>query len=150
MYKSIKLLIIILFFISCSNTNTNLNKTNKKIEKPTPQIVRSAIYPGCEKYDTKDYRKCFDKKIYEHIAKYFNAELVNTLDLPLGKKKINVFFEVDKKGKVNILSIKAPHKEIEKEIIYVFKKLPLMKAGTINNKASNMKFNVPIIIYVKE
>ncbi len=62
---------------------------------------------------------------------------------------MNISFEVDEKGNVNVLSVKVVHPELEKEIIRIFKKLPVMTAGTRNNRAVKMKYNLPVSIVVE-
>lgn len=116
----------------------------KKLSKPSRN--HTPIYPGCENKDTKDYPSCFKAKINRHIARYLD---VHSLDMPVGRKRINVLFEVDESGEVNVISVSTTHAELKKEILRVFKKLPKMHPAMENNQPIKTEYNFPIVVSVQ-
>lgn len=101
------------------------------------------IYPGCENCGVENYSSCFDNKVNQHIARYLD---VRSSDIPSGRKKINVLFEVDKTGKVNITSVNSPNQELKREVIKVLKKLPIMKPAMKDNQPVKTEYSFPVII----
>lgn len=118
---------------------------NKFKQTPNSSGYHTTIYPGCENNKIENYSSCFDNKINQHISKYLD---VRSLDIPSGRKRINVLFEVDKTGKVNVTSVNSPNQELKREVIKVFKKLPIMKPAMEDNQPIKTEYNFPIIINI--
>lgn len=108
-------------------------------------IETPPTFPGCEDGD----KKCFNKNLQRHVFKNFDSDLPNKLKLPSGKKRIIMFFKIDKKGKVKDIKVKAPHKELEKEAARIIRMLPVMKPGKQRGKEVAVKYTIPMRIDVE-
>ena len=103
------------------------------------------IFPGCEEVVRNKKMDCFQEKLNEHIVKnfYYPKEA--------RKKKIqgrvSVLFTINREGKVEIISTKAPEgcELLEAEAIRIISLLPKMEPGKIKGKAVSVKYVQPII-----
>lgn len=138
-----------LFLEKGQNFDKEYDVAVEKFKKLPILLDQFPIYPGCENTEIKHYKKCFLKKLNRLVARSFNADLATVLGLSPGSKRINVFFEIDKKGVVNIISVKAPHPRLKKESIRVAKKIPVVKPGIHRNKPVKVKYNLPIVLRVE-
>ncbi|SNR15101.1 hypothetical protein [Tenacibaculum jejuense] len=128
------------------------SKYEKALEKFKLIIVvpdQYAIYPGCENVGESKYQKCFQRKINKHVVRKFNAGIANEIGLPEGVKRLLVVFEINKLGKIDIISIKAPHPRLKKEVERIVKILPVMKPGEKRNKPIKLRYALPITFRVQ-
>lgn len=118
-------------------------------EVPFVMIEDAPIYPGCEKFTSKEDRKaCMSRMIQKHVNRKFDAGLANDLGLAEGKKRITVLFMIDEKGNVTGIQSHAPHPKLKKEAERVVRLLPKMEPGKQQNKAVKVKYTLPIIFRV--
>jgi protein TonB len=110
-------------------------------------IEEAPIFPGC-KGSKEMLRKCFEKKIQDHVNQHFDGGLTQKLGLESGKKRIAVQFVIDHQGKVTDIEVRAPHKGLEKETIRVIEKLPQMTPGKQNTEPVRVKYSLPITFKV--
>lgn len=126
-----------------------------KAEKPTVEtmsinnVQNTPIFKGCEGLSEEDNRKCFEKKIQQHVQRYFDSEIAQDLGLNSGKYKIYTQFVIDKSGVVSDVKIRAPHKRLEKETNKVVSKIPTFTPGKQNNKPVKVKYTLPITFKVE-
>ncbi len=86
------------------------------------------------------------KKIKENVFQhpiYPSCE-----NVPVKEYKI-VDIRVDEKGKINVLSVDAPHLIFEQEVRRVIEQLPLVKPGLLNGLPINVKYGLPITFEVR-
>ena len=107
-------------------------------------VNKRPIFPGCEERDTD----CLFKKIDEHFQSNFDKNLPNNLGLSSGRKKAYVSFNIDLNGYVSDIKVRAPHKEIEKEVTKVIGSLPKMSSGTYKDKPVKVRFTLPFVFFV--
>ena len=108
------------------------------------------VYPGCEKEKGKKAKKdCLNKSMQKHIQRKFNADLASDLGLPPGKQKIYIQFRITKKGSIEILGARAPHKRLEKEAKRVVNLLPKMTPGKQRGRPVNVTYMLPISFNVE-
>jgi len=118
-------------------------------EVPFAFIEDAPVYPGCDKYKSKEERKaCMSKKIQKHVNRRFDTSLAQELGLSEGKKRISIFFIIDENGNVTGIESRAPHPKLEKEAERVIKMLPKMKPGKQQNKSVKVKYALPIVLKV--
>jgi len=118
-------------------------------EVPFAFIEDAPIYPGCEKFKSKEKRKkCMSEKIDKLIQRKFDSDLVNELGLDEGRKRINVLFIIDENGNVTGIQSRAPHPKLQKEAERVIKLLPKMQPGKQRNQNVKVKYTLPIILRV--
>ncbi|WP_075341060.1 M56 family metallopeptidase [Tenacibaculum agarivorans] len=94
-------------------------------------------------------KEAFNKNIIEFVQKNFNADLVNSLGLTSGKKRIYVRFKIDKKGNIVDVETRAPHPKIEEEAIRMVKKISKLHPGEYQGKPVTVSYVLPITFEVK-
>lgn len=110
------------------------------------EVEQAPRYPGCKGPSELAFKKCFNEKIKNFVAKKFNPDT----DLNLsGKQRIHVQFEIDKNGHIVHIKAKAAHKRLAKEAVNTINKLPKMKPAKQNNRYVGVKYNLPISIYIE-
>lgn len=107
-------------------------------------IQNSPVFKGCEGLSEEKNRECFDKKMKRFVQKNFNSNLANELGLNSGSYRIRTQFIIDDKGEVVDIKVKGPHKNLEKEVNRIIKKLPKFKPGKQNNTNVKVRYYLPI------
>lgn len=107
-------------------------------------VNKTPIFPGCNERDLD----CFFKKLDNHFHSKFDKAMLNNLGLSKGKKKVYVAFNIDEKGNVADVKVRAPHKEIEKEVERILYELPQMTVGLKDNAPVKVKYVLPFVFYV--
>ena len=106
------------------------------------------IFPGC-KGNKRQLKECFSKRIQQHFANKFDADLPNRLGLSPGRKRVFIGFKINFEGIVTDIKVKAPHKEIKEEVISVMKKLPKMIPGKQAGKPVGVYYSIPFTMIVE-
>tara|TARA_B110000091_G_scaffold206208_1_gene242732 strand:+ start:1674 stop:3251 length:1578 start_codon:yes stop_codon:yes gene_type:complete len=109
------------------------------------KIDKAPTFPGCEEGN----KSCFSKMVQKHFSKKFNAKMIDNLGLEQGKAKIFIAFKIDKEGNVIEIKSRAPHKDIEKEVLKVMNLLPKMIPGEHNGEAATVNYSIPFTIFVE-
>ncbi|PQJ79333.1 M56 family metallopeptidase [Polaribacter porphyrae] len=109
------------------------------------KVDQAPTFPGCEEGD----KACFSKKVQQHFAKNFNADMVKNLGLSSGRKRVYIGFKIDKTGNIIDIQARAPHKDIKDEVISVMQSLPKVKPGKVNNEEIAVKFSIPFTLNVE-
>ncbi|WP_428743647.1 energy transducer TonB [Tenacibaculum sp.] len=112
-------------------------------------VQKSPVFKGCEGLSELENRKCFERKIQQHIQRNFNADLAQDVGLSSGKYRISTQFVIDKTGKITDIQIRAPHYKLEKEANRVVHKIPQFQPGKQNNKEVKVKYTLPITFKVE-
>ena len=119
------------------------------VEVPFSVIENVPEYPGCEKGNNTEKRKCMSAKIAKFVQRKFNTDLAGDLGLS-GRQRISVIFKIDKKGNVTGVRSRAPHPRLEKEAARVINMLPKMKPGRQRGKAVVVPYSLPITFQVQD
>ncbi len=129
--------------------NSNLLDIDEKVEtKKTVsffKIDKKPIFPGCESED----KDCFTKGVQNHFSANFNKDISNNLGLESGKKRIFISFKVATDGTVQDIKVRAPHPEIEQEVVRVISSLPKMEPGENKGKKVAVSFNIPFVLLIE-
>lgn len=121
---------------------------NSKV--PFILIEDAPVYKGCEGLSKEENKKCFIKSIQKFVVKRFDVDLAQDLGLQPGKYKIYAEFVIDKKGKVDqITIIRSPHPKLKKEVKSIIEKLPEFTPGMQRKVPVNVKFTLPVVFYVQ-
>ena len=126
-----------------------VDEVYEDVEVPFSVIENVPEYPGCEKGNNTEKRKCMSAKIAKFVQRKFNTDLAGDLGLS-GKQRISVIFKIDKKGNVIGVRSRAPHPRLEKEAAHVINLLPKMKPGRQRGKAVVVPYSLPITFQVQE
>lgn len=114
---------------------------------PFSIIEEVPIFPGCT--GTKqELTDCLNEKIKHSVIKNFNGDISKTLNLPKGRKKIFVFFRINKNGDIVDVNANAPHSALKEEAMRVAKLLPKMQPGKQRGRAVGMRYTLPIAFNV--
>jgi protein TonB len=137
--------------------------STEKVKTPEPnktfttfkRVEIPATYPGCSGNATQK-RACFSKKVKSHLARKFDASIIDGFDLKPGRKRIWINFDVDKFGRVVNITARgpgdmprSPKKKLENEAVKVIKKLPKMVAARQNGSSVEMNYSVPVSFVVQ-
>ena len=144
---------VIAHFLKDENENPKINVASIRDIKqakdstvvPFVFIEQIPTFPGCEKND----KKCFNTNMQKHFAVNFNAGLIKTLGLSKGRKRIITIFEIDEKGDIENIRVKAPAKALQEEAIRVTKLLPKMVPGMQEGKPVKVKYTLPIAVWAE-
>ena len=126
-----------------------IEEVEEDIEVPFAVIENVPIFPGCDKGNNAERRKCMSQKITKFVQRKFNTDLAGDLGLS-GRQRINVIFKIDKNGDVVGVRARAPHPRLEKEAARVINLLPKMKPGKQRGKAVIVPYSLPIIFQVQD
>ena len=143
------LLFTLALLVSFSSFGQAINDEVKSKEVPFAIIEYVPEYPGCEKGNNSEKRKCMSTKIREFVQLNFNTDLAGDLGL-YGRQRINVIFKIDKKGNVVGVRSRAPHPRLEQEAIRIINMLPKMKPGRQRGKAVIVPYSLPITFKVED
>lgn len=125
------------------------NKITFDGEVPYSVVDEVLTFPSCEALDSNEERKnCTSIKISEFVNKNFNTNLAKELGLT-GRHRMTVIFKIDEDGSISNIKARAPHLDLEKEIVRVIEALPKMKAGKQKGKVVVVPYGLPILFQVQ-
>ena len=127
----------------------DIEEVEEDIEVPFSVIENVPIFPGCDKGNNAERRKCMSQKITKFVQRKFNTDLAGDLGLS-GRQRISVIFKIDKLGDVVGVRARAPHPRLVKEAQRVINLLPKMKPGKQRGKAVIVPYSLPIIFQVQD
>ena len=152
---SVSYLLPIIFKVQSDSLSVSTNKTpilnlidGDNVEVSFSTVENVPIFPGCDKGDNAERRKCMSQKITKFVQKEFNVNIARNLGL-YGRQRISVIFKINKKGNVVRVRARAPHPNLKKEAIRVVNMIPKMKPGMQLGKAVIVPYSLPIIFQVQ-
>ena len=151
---SVSYLLPIIFKVQSDSLSVSTNKTpilnlidGDNVEVSFSTVENVPIFPGCDKGNNAERRKCMSQKITKFVQRKFNTDLAGDLGLS-GRQRISVIFKIDKTGDVVGVRARAPHPNLKKEAIRVVNMIPKMKPGMQLGKAVIVPYSLPIIFYL--
>jgi hypothetical protein len=143
----IPILLLMVIYNSCSShEDDQLVKEVTQVELIKEDYVsfkdvdKAPVFPDCLSNDTKD---CFSKSINSLVARNFNMELAEELDLK-GTLRIITMFKIDSNGSIQEVKARAPHPKLEEEIIRVINLIPYLKPAKFKGKPVTVAYSLPI------
>lgn len=127
----------------------SFNSFSQSEEVPFAIIENVPVFPGCERGNNENKRKCMSEKIAKFVQRKFNTDLAGDLGLT-GRQRISVIFKIDKIGNVTGVRARAPHPRLKEEAIRVISLLPKMEPGLQKGKPVIVPYSLPIIFEVQE
>jgi protein TonB len=98
------------------------------------------VWPGCEG-SAAEKKACFNKKLVEHMKANYKFPKDANGNMIRGKAVVS--FNIDEEGKVDILSVEGPKKELNAEAKRIILAIPPMKPGEMAGKPTAVKYKVP-------
>ena len=151
---SVSYLLPIIFKVQSDSLSVSTNQIpilnvidGDNIEVPFLSVENVPIFPGCDKGNNAERRKCMSQKIIKFVQKEFNVNIARNLGL-YGRQRISVIFKINKKGNVVGVRARAPHPNLKKEAIRVVNMFPKMKPGKHRGKEVIVPYSLPIIFYL--
>lgn len=124
-----------------------VEEIEEDIEVAFAAVESVPIFPGC-KGNNDELKKCFNKKVLEHVQKTFRYP---ELAQELGKEgKVFVMFLIDSRGIVTKIRTRGPHKSLEQEASRIINALPKMIPGKQRNKPVNVPYSIPIKFHLEQ
>ncbi|MEP0263493.1 VIT domain-containing protein [Dokdonia sp.] len=116
---------------------------------PFATIGEPPMYPGCE--DVISKKECVKEKIGSFVRENFRESVyANEQELLPGIARIYVQFEINKKGAVKNIRVRAPNQALEDEATRVIQLLPKMKPGMQDGKKVSVIYNLPITVTIPD
>lgn len=106
-------------------------------------------FKGSEKLSSKKVREEFNLKISSFFKDNLEEKFIKTLNLVKGKYKIYTQFDIDEKGNIIQIKIRAPHPKLKEKVINILKKLPQFIPGKQHNKVVKTRYSLPISLEVE-
>ena len=133
-------LFLILSSSVCYGQQDSLGYLNSKTGVIEKDLGIPPVFPGCEK--KKNKRKCFQKKMLNHISKNFQyPEIAQKMGI---QGRVYVKFIIDEDGSVTGIRSRGPDKNLEREAYRIISKLPKMTPGKIKGRPVRVPLFVPI------
>ncbi|WP_138432417.1 energy transducer TonB [Winogradskyella algicola] len=100
-------------------------------------------HPNCEPGDNEQLKQCFNEEITKFVARKFNHEIGEKLNL-ITKENIYVSFEIDRRGNIGKIEARSKYDALAAEAIRVLELFPKVVPGKINSRYVNVKYRFPI------
>ena len=139
----------ILFTFALLISFVSYSQIEEDIEVPFAIIEYVPIFPGCDKGNNTERRKCMSQKITKFVQRNFRSDFAGDLGLS-GIQRISVIFKIDTNGDVVGVRARASHPKLEKEAVRIISLLPKMKPGIQRGRAVIVPYSLPIIFQVQE
>ena len=133
-----KYFLLLSFFMFCA---TGFAQEGVKINSNTLTTRQIApVWPGCEGTEAEK-KSCYNQKLVQHLKE--NYKFPRDAQGNLIRGKAIVSFNVNEEGKVDILSVEGPKKELNAEAKRIILAIPKMKPGERAGKPVAVKYKVP-------
>ncbi|RKE99094.1 gliding motility protein RemB [Ichthyenterobacterium magnum] len=110
----------------------------------TETYERSPVFPECESQPIENLKTCFNNKLNQYI--YNNFKVPQKVTDESYKGDVQILFEVDNEGKINVLYVDAVYEELKDEVKRVFSELPKVTPGTYNGRPIYFQYSLGIKI----
>ena len=100
------------------------------------------IYPGCE--NKRNKRKCFDKKLRQHILTFFYYPKEAIVRKEEGR--VYIQFIINSDGDITSVKARGPYKSLKEAAIKIISRLSSNKfiPGKVDGKNVDVPFTIPI------
>jgi len=106
------------------------------------------LYPGCEPLSNEKRIKCFSKKVKELIGRKFKVDKAIKNFEPFGTFNMYLYFNINKKGKIETIEAYSPGELISQELIKTIKKIRKIKPGTSDDFPVIVPYFLPLKIII--
>ena len=122
--------------------DVQVEEVEEDVTVPFAVVEKVPIYPGCTGKTNDELKKCFEKKVIEHISKNYQfPELAMEMGI---HGKVFVMFSIDQNGVVTDIKTRGPDKVLENEARRIISLLPKMKPAMQRNRSVKVPYSIPI------
>lgn len=122
--------------------DVQVEEVEEDVTVPFAVVEKVPIYPGCTGKTNAELKKCFEKKVIEHISKNYQfPELAMEMGI---HGKVFVMFSIDQNGVVTDIKTRGPDKVLENEARRIISLLPKMKPAMQRNRSVKVPYSIPI------
>lgn len=140
MKKFLLLSLLIFFFI---NTYAQLDGLVEGIDYRI--VDKAPIANGCNPdWSNEELKVCFTNQITKQLLSKIDISFLENQNLGKGTYSVNVFFTINKKGKVKGVRTEFQNEKIAKYIKNVVKLIDKVKPAYLDNKPVDVKYLIPI------
>ena len=98
------------------------------------------VWPGCSGSEAEK-KACFKEKMVQHMKSNYHFPKDTSGNFIRGKAVVS--FEINEQGKVEILSVEGPKKELNEEAKRIVLAIPKMEPGQLAGKPRAVKYKMP-------
>ena len=114
----------------------------------TSSYEKYPVFPNCPEMNLDSLEKCFVNTLQQFV--YENFKVPEDITAKNYRGRVNVLFEVTKKGDFKVLYVDGVYDELKAEARRVFEALPQVKPATYNGEPTYVQFTMPIAIPLVE
>lgn len=122
--------------------DVQVEEVEEEVTVPFAVVEKVPIYPGCTGTTNAELKKCFEKKVIEHISRNYKfPEIAMEMGI---HGKVYVMFAIDQNGMVSDIKTRGPDKVLEDEARRIISLLPKMTPAKQRNKSVKVPYSIPI------
>jgi len=123
--------------------NVLVEEEFEEIDVPFAIIEDAPLFPGCERVQKSEQKKCFQEQIQKHINRNFRyPEIAQEMGI---QGRVFVIFVISTDGSITNIQTRGPDKNLEKEAARIIEKLPKMIPGKQRGRPVRVPFSIPIV-----
>ncbi|MFK5958875.1 MAG: gliding motility protein RemB [Lutibacter sp.] len=108
------------------------------------QTEKYPVFEACEGVDVSEMPFCFKNEVKQAIISEF--KIPKNVQQENFRGTINIVFLVNTLGKIKVIYVNSPYKELKAEVERVFTMLPTITPAKFNNHPIEMQFVFPLSI----
>lgn len=123
--------------------NVLVEEEFEEIDVPFAIIEDAPLFPGCERVQKSEQKKCFQEQIQKHINRNFRyPEIAQEMGI---QGRVFVIFVISTDGSITNIQTRGPDKNLEKEAARIIEKLPKMIPVKQRGRPVRVPFSIPIV-----
>ncbi len=120
--------------LSFAQTGVSVNGNSLNTKEISP------VWPGCSGTEAAK-KACFKQKMVEHMKSHYHFPKDAQGNYIRGKAVVS--FQVNEQGKVEVISVEGPKKELNAEAKKIVEAMPVMEPGQLAGKPVAVKYKMP-------
>ncbi len=122
--------------------DVNVEELEEDVSVPFAVVEKVPVWPGCKGKNNTELRKCFQKKMNEHVMENFKYP---EIALEMGVHgRVFILFNINSDGQVTNIKTRGPDKVLEKEAARIISLVPKMIPGKQRGRNVSVPYSLPI------
>ena len=122
--------------------DVNVEELEEDVSVPFAVVEKVPVWPGCKGKNNTELRKCFQKKMNEHVMENFKYP---EIALEMGVHgRVFILFNINSDGQVTNIKTRGPDKVLEKEAARIISLVPNMIPGKQRGRNVSVPYSLPI------